>query len=91
MIGIRFHVQMMDGSERDLLAGPVTQVAFEREHGKSLISVGDQPMVSDFYWLAWHAARAGDKSIGSFDEFLASVESVEMVGEENPGPLDDRV
>ncbi len=85
MIDMKFRVTV-DGVERLVAAGPVTQVAFEREHKKSLATLGDAPMVSDLYWLAWHAFCRVSPGM-TFDEFLEHVESVDPEGDDDPGPL----
>lgn len=85
MIEMKFRVRI-DGAEQEVVAGPVTQVAYEREHKRSLATLADSPMISDLYWLAWHALSR-TRQCGTFDEFLERIENVEAVGEDAPGPL----
>lgn len=87
MIDIKFQVTY-NGDQHEVTAGPVTQVAFEREFKRSIASIGDTQMVSDMYWLAWHALSVRVKC-GTFDEFLAGLDEFEMVSTDSAVPLDE--
>lgn len=74
MLSINIKVNYLDGRSVDVKAGPVTQVAFEREHKVGIVAIATENKLSHVYWLAWHASRSGTE----FDAWLESLESVEF-------------
>lgn len=75
MIKLSIEVTYDDGRTEAVDVRPATQVAFEREHKTSLGRLATEQLMSDLYWLAWHASRTAS----SFDEWLESVDGVAPV------------
>lgn len=81
MLKIDIAVVYADGRTAEAAVGPVTQVAFEREHGLGIGAIATDQKMSYIYWLAWHASRSG---IG-FDPWLESIESIDFnIGKPDP-------
>lgn len=86
MIKIKLNVTYQDGRTADVVAGPATQVAFEREFKIGVPDLveaekGEDGQVRDvhfktehIYWLAWHASKSGVE----FDAWLESLDSVDF-------------
>lgn len=88
MIELSLGVTYRDGRTEQVNVGPVTQVAFEREHGVSFAEVADgKPRLSWLYWLVWHALTASSRTQAGFDEWLAAVGSLDTAEADDPGPL----
>jgi len=83
---INFNVKYVDGSAAKATASVVDQVAFEREHDKSIASISTDFRLADICWLAWHALSRTGSSIEAFDTWLERVDEVE-VGESEIVPL----
>lgn len=71
---ILVEVDYADGRKETVNVGPVSQVAFEREHGCGIGVVATAQKISHVYWMAWHASTRG---VGSFDEWLETVEGID--------------
>lgn len=67
---MHLHVQYDDGSAADAVVSAVDLVAFEGKFNKSVARFQDDMMMTDIYWLAWHALHRMDKSIGDFEQWL---------------------
>lgn len=74
MLKITMTVAYNDGRDQELKVGPVTQVAFEREHNCGIATIATEMRMSHIYWLAWHATRPG---VG-FDQWLETVEAIDF-------------
>jgi hypothetical protein len=74
VLNIKLTVHYTDGREVEVTAGPATQVAFEREHNTSIVSIASDPKMTFVYWLAWHASKPGV----DFDAWLESLESIDI-------------
>lgn len=74
-LGVRFRVVTLDGTVTEHKLRPFTQVAAEREFGGSIVKAFEAQELSKLYWLAWHAASHGQ---GSFDAWLAAVDTIEF-------------
>lgn len=74
-LGVKFRVVNLDGATTEHKLRPVTQVAAEREFGGSIVKAFESQELSKLYWLAWHAATNGS---GSFDAWLAGVDTIEF-------------
>lgn len=74
MLKINLTVHYTDGREAEITAGPVTQVAFEREHNMGIVKMAEETRLSHVYWLAWHASKPG---LG-FDEWLETLDSIDI-------------
>lgn len=84
---LTFAVTYADGSTAEAIASVADQVAFEREFSKSLVELASAPRVSDMCWLAWHGLRRANGSTPQFDEWLLTVDNVEMADASDPVPL----
>ena len=81
MLKMKIAVTYADGRTADVSVGPMTQVAFEREHGCGIGVIADAGKLSHIYWLAWHASRPGV----DFDAWLESITDIDMeVAEPTP-------
>lgn len=74
MLKIDMTVVYEDGRTAKVTAGPVTQVAFEREHSVGIGVLAEEQKLSHLYWLAWHASRSGVE----FDAWLESITAVDV-------------
>jgi len=82
MLKITLNVTYADARTAEVTALPLTQVAFEREHGVGIGAIATEQKVSHVYWLAWHATKPGVP----FDAWLETVASIDVeVGD--PAPL----
>lgn len=86
MMKMTMTVTYEDGRTADVVVAPVTQVAFEREHGCGIGVLGTDQKLSHAYWLAWHASR----TTVTFDDWLGTVESIDMEVDE-PTPTQPAV
>ena len=81
-----------DGTERTLTAGPAAIVAFERKWGLGLGKALAEGRVEHLAWLAhqaaWREAKHGDgAAVKPFDDWLADLEDIESIGEDDAAPL----
>jgi hypothetical protein len=77
MINLAMTVHYQDEREQQVVARPVTQVAFERKFSRgfaSAFSDMETVQLEWVYFLAWHAARPGIE----FDEWLESVAEIDL-------------
>jgi hypothetical protein len=74
-LGVKFRVVNIDGTASEHKMRPITQVAAEREFGGSIVKAFESQELSKLYWLAWHAATNGT---GTFDGWLAAVDTIEF-------------
>ena len=75
-----FKVTFIEGNIEEIKLRPRAQIAYEEETGDALISLdSDQMRVSKLYKLAWFAAGKP----GDFDEWIDSLDAVEMAGDED--------
>ena len=80
------------GTERTLTAGPAAIVAFERKFGLGLGKALAESRVEHLAWLAHHAAwreaKDGDgAAVKPFDDWLADLEDIESIAEDDAAPL----
>jgi hypothetical protein len=87
---INFTVKYVDGSAAGAVASVVDQVAFEREHDKSIAAISSDFRLTDICWLAWHSLHRTSKTTESFDTWLERVEEV-VIGEAEIVPLETAV
>lgn len=73
MLNIEMTVKV-GGVESKVIAGPSTQVAFEREHDTGIMAIATEQKITHIYWLAWHASKPGV----DFDTWLDTVEAIEV-------------
>ncbi len=87
MINLDMTVHYQDGREQQVVARPVTQVAFERKFSMGFaaaFSSMETVQLGWVYFLAWHAARPGIE----FDEWLESVAEIDMGVADEVVPFD---
>lgn len=84
---INFQVRHVDGSAVEAVASIVDQVAFEREHDKSIATISTDFRLTDVCWLAWHSLHRAGKTTESFDAWLERVDEV-VIGESEIVPLE---
>jgi hypothetical protein len=84
---IGMNVKYVDGSAAGAVASVVDQVAFEREHDKSIASLSTDFRLSDICWLAWHALNRTGKTTEVFEVWLERVDEVE-IGQSEIVPLE---
>jgi hypothetical protein len=84
---INFNVKYVDGSAAEAVASVADQVAFEREHDKSIATISTDFRLSDICWLAWHALKRRGATGDPFDTWLERVDEVE-IGQSDMVPLE---
>lgn len=67
---MNLRVKYDDGSTADAVVSAVDFVAFESKFNKSIVKFQENMMLTDVYWLAWHAMQRKDKSLGDFEKWL---------------------
>jgi hypothetical protein len=81
-----FKVTLIDGTESEVKLRPRAQIDYEEETGDALVSFDtDEMKVSKLYKLAWYAAGKPD----TFDEWVDSLDAVEMAGDEDVDDTED--
>lgn len=83
---INFEITFADGTAAEATASVADQVAFEREHDRSIARLGDDFRLTDACWLAWHALARTGKTSADFDTWVNTVDAVE-IGESKIAPL----
>ena len=87
MINLGMTVHYEDGRTQQVVARPVTQVAFERKFSKgfaSAFSSMESVQLEWVYFLAWHAARTGLE----FDDWLDTVSEIDVGAADAVDPTD---
>ena len=84
---INFQVKYVDGSTVGAVASIVDQVAFEREHDKSIAVISTDFRLTDVCWLAWHSLHRTGNTTEAFDVWLDRVDEV-VIGESEIVPLE---
>ena len=84
---IVFNVQYVDGSAAVAVASVADQVAFEREHDKSIATLSGDFRLTDMCWLAWHGLKRTGQTGDEFDVWIERVEEV-TVGDTDIVPLE---
>ena len=84
---ITFNVQYVDGSAAKSTASVADQVAFEREHDKSIATLSGDFRLTDMCWLAWHGLKRAGQTDANFDAWIERVEEV-TVGDADIVPLE---
>lgn len=85
MINLKLTVKYGDGTAAEVKTGPRTEVEFERKFNVGLVEAfqkEDAMRLEWLYFLAWHAS----KSKAPFDDWLDSIETVEVEGASAPDP-----
>ena len=77
---IDFQIQYVDGSAAVAVASVADQVAFEREHDKSIATLSSDFRLADMCWLAWHSLHRNGKTMDAFEVWLERVDEVMVLG-----------
>jgi hypothetical protein len=90
---INLEVTELDGVVNKVTAQFADFIAFEREQNRSVANFQTELKLTDLAWLAWHATKRTKKTALKFDEWIETVDSVEVGTEssvinplENPQP-----
>lgn len=79
---LNFKVTFSDGSATEAIASVADQVAFEREFDKSIADIAGDVRITDMTWLAWHGLKRAGKVSASFDDWVNTVDGIEMADSE---------
>ncbi len=69
-------VEYTDGSTVEAKVLPVDIVSFEATYNRSAARLADEFRFTDACYLAWHALNRSDSKVGTFDEWLLTIDSV---------------
>ena len=90
---INLEVTALDGGISKVTAQFADFIAFEGEKNRSVANFQTELRLTDLAWLAWHAEKRTKKTAMKFEEWIETVESVEVGAEssaivplENPQP-----
>ena len=84
---IAFQITYADGTAAEATASVADQVAFEQATERSIARLADDFRLTDACWLAWHALKRTGKTQLGFDQWLDTVDNVE-IGEGRIVPLE---
>lgn len=87
-LAITMQVKPKGAEARKVTAEPADMVAFEREFQKSITTLQSNVFLTDLFWLAWHAEKRTNATSLGFDEWVATLETVEPVGGDDMVPLE---
>ena len=90
---INLEVTELDGVVSKVTAQFADFIAFEGEKNRSVANFQTELRLTDLAWLAWHAEKRTKKTAMKFEEWIETVDSVEVGAEssainplENPQP-----
>jgi predicted DNA-binding ribbon-helix-helix protein len=90
---INLEVTTLDAVTTKVSAQFADFIAFENEKNRSVANFQTELRLSDLAWLAWHAEKRTKKTAMKYEEWLETIESVEVgtdsaviVPLENPQP-----
>ena len=90
---INLEVITLDAVTTKVTAQFADFIAFEGEKNRSVANFQTELRLTDLAWLAWHAQKRTKKTILKFEEWIETVDSVEVgtdsaviVPLENPQP-----
>lgn len=66
---------------------PKVQVEFERQYKVGIAAAFQDPKVEYMYWIAWKASHAAGKVVKPFDQWLDTVQDVQIVDGDNNRPF----
>lgn len=84
---MQMNVTYADGTGADVSVSAPDLVAFEREFDRSVARFESEVRFTDICWLAWHKLHR-DKKAGEFDEWLETIDGIEIADTSEPVPLD---
>jgi hypothetical protein len=73
-------VTLVSGDEKLVKVGPVDMVRTEKFTGKA-ITDGDDPSITEVYYLAYSAAKRAGFAGSDFEAWLEDVDSIEEVSD----------
>lgn len=79
-------IVLTDGTTTECRITPALEYAFEKYHKIGFLKAfREREQQSDLYWLSWEALRRNGVTVKPFgDEFVSTLESVEVVEDSNP-------
>ena len=90
---IALMVEFNDGTKSDVDAVFADFVGFERTWQRSVVKFETEMRLTDLAWLAWHSLKRRNQVKVTFNEWVETVESLEVATEdsvivplENPQP-----
>lgn len=88
-MAINVTVKHRDGTRTDTTVWASTEVAFEAHFGKSWGEAFTEthPSQTYLYFAAWHSVQEAGKTGLTFEEWLKTIDAVELAGEAN-SPFD---
>ncbi len=69
-------INFADGSKKDITASTPDLIAFEDKYNVSVAKLATEQRLSHLLFLAWHSEKRTKATALSFDEWVATVESV---------------
>lgn len=77
---------LTDGNTTEHKITPAIEFAFEKYHKIGFLKAfRERESQSDLYWLAWEALRRSGVTVKPFgEEFVSTLESVEVVEDKDP-------
>lgn len=83
-MAINVTVKHRDGTRTDTTVWASTEVAFEAHFGKSWgqAFTEEHPSQTYLYFAAWHSVQEAGKTGHTFEEWLKTIDAVELAGEE---------
>jgi hypothetical protein len=90
---INLEVKTLDDVTKKVTARLADFVAFEEAKNRSVANFQTELKIGDLAWLAWHASKRNEKTEMTFEQWIETVDSVEVgtdssviVPLENPQP-----
>ena len=75
---INLEVIALDGVTSKVTAQFADFIAFEGEKNRSVANFQTELRLTDLAWLAWHATKRTKKTAMKFEEWIETVDSVEV-------------
>lgn len=73
---INLHIDYGSGVSKEITANAADLVAFEDKFNVSVATLGQNPMLSHLYFLAWHSEKRTGATKDTFEKWLETIESV---------------
>ena len=78
MSAINLQVNFVDGSTVDVSAVAIDQIRFESHFDISLSKIASEAKLTHVYWLAWQVQHRLGATKLEFEDWAATVDSVEV-------------
>jgi hypothetical protein len=83
---MRLQIVTKDGVDKIYQITPRIEVAFEREWKGGFHKIfRTEEKTEHVYWLSWKCIHSNGDTTKSFDDFLDSIESVDILGDDPNG------